>query len=100
LNAYFGNKEQARVFTSATLSIDGDFDHYKQLVGLETDTPHDTWDSPFDYFNQAVLYVPEGMPLPKDDHFVDALFDQILPMLKASRGGVFVLFTSFRNASY
>ena len=46
LNAYFGNKEQARVFTSATLSIDGDFGHYQQLVGLESDTPHSTWDSP------------------------------------------------------
>ena len=96
LNAYFGNKEQARVFTSATLSIDGDFGHYQQLVGLESDTPHSTWDSPFDYFNQAALYVPEGMPLPKDDGFVDALFDEVLPILQASQGAAFVLFTSFR----
>lgn len=96
LNAYFGNKEQARVFTSATLSIDGDFAHYQQLVGLESDTPFDTWDSPFDYFNQAVLYVPEGMPLPKEEGFVDALFEQVLPILQASKGAAFVLFTSFR----
>lgn len=96
LSAYFGNKEQSRVFTSATLSIDGDFDHYKQLVGLDADTPFNTWDSPFDYFNQAVLYVPEGMPLPKEDNFVDALFDEVLPILQASNGGAFVLFTSFR----
>jgi len=96
LNAYFGNKEQARVFTSATLSIDGDFGHYQQLVGLEVDTPYNTWDSPFDYFNQAVLYVPEGMPLPKEDSFVDALFDEVLPILQASQGAAFVLFTSFR----
>jgi len=96
LNAYFGNKEQARVFTSATLSIDGDFGHYQQLVGLEADTPYNTWDSPFDYFNQAVLYVPEGMPLPKEDSFVDALFDEVLPILQASQGAAFVLFTSFR----
>ncbi len=96
LNAYFGNKDQARVFTSATLSIDGDFAHYQQLVGLESDTPYDTWDSPFDYFNQAVLYVPEGMPLPKEDGFVDALFEQVLPILQASKGAAFVLFTSFR----
>ena len=96
LNAYFGNKEQSRIFTSATLSIDGDFSHYTQLVGLEADTPFDTWDSPFDYFNQAVLYVPEGMPLPKEEGFVDALFDQVLPILQASKGAAFVLFTSFR----
>jgi ATP-dependent DNA helicase DinG len=96
LNAYFGNKEQARIFTSATLSIDGDFTHYKQLVGLENRTPHNTWDSPFDYFNQAVLYVPEGMPLPKEEGFADALFDEVLPILQASQGAAFVLFTSFR----
>lgn len=96
LSAYFGNKEQARVFTSATLSIDGDFDHYQQLVGLSSGTPYDTWDSPFDYYNQAVLYVPEGMPQPKEDNFAEALFDEVLPVLLASQGGAFVLFTSFR----
>lgn len=96
LNAYFGNKDQARIFTSATLSIDGDFDHYQQLVGLQSDTPNNTWDSPFDYYNQAVLYVPEGMPAPKEDGFADALFSQVLPVLQASQGGAFVLFTSFR----
>jgi len=96
LNAYFGNKEQARVFTSATLSIDGDFAHYQQLVGLESNTPNNTWESPFDYFNQAVLYVPEGMPQPKEDGFSDALFAEVLPILRASAGGAFVLFTSFR----
>ncbi len=96
LTAYFGNTDQARVFTSATLSIDGDFGHYQQLVGLPSDTPHAAWDSPFDYFNQAVLYVPEGMPLPKEDGFVEALFNEVIPILEASRGAAFVLFTSFR----
>lgn len=96
LTAYFGNKEQARIFTSATLSIDGDFGHYQQLAGLPSDTPVDTWESPFDYFNQAVLYVPEAMPEPKEDGFTKAFFDQVLPVLRASQGGAFVLFTSFR----
>lgn len=96
LKTYFGNAEQARIFTSATLSIDGDFDHFKSLIGLKEDTQFATWDSPFDYFNQAVLYVPEGMPEPKDEQFNQALFDEVLPVLEASCGGAFVLFTSFR----
>ena len=96
LSNYFGGADQARVFTSATLSVDGNFDHYKQLVGLKKETQVETWDSPFDYFNQAVLYVPEGMPPPKDDNFNQALFDEVLPVLEASKGGTFVLFTSFR----
>jgi ATP-dependent DNA helicase DinG len=96
LNAYFGNQDQARVFTSATLSVNGDFDHYQQLAGLHSDTHCQTWDSPFDYYNQAVLYVPEGMPEPKEDGFTAALFEEVLPILQASSGGAFVLFTSFR----
>ena len=96
LSSYFGNKEQARIFTSATLSIDGDFSHYQQLTGLASDTLVETWDSPFDYFNQAVLYVPEGLPEPKDEAFGQALFNEVLPVLEASQGGAFVLFTSFR----
>lgn len=96
LSTFFGNTEQARVFTSATLSIDGDFSHYQQLVGLASSTPVKTWDSPFDYYNQAVLYVPEGLPEPKEDGFTKAMFDEVLPVLQASKGRAFVLFTSFR----
>ena len=96
LSQYFGNNQQARIFTSATLSVDGDFKHFQHLVGLQNGFREETWDSPFDYFNQAVLYVPEGMPAPKDDGFGDAVFSEVLPLLTASQGGAFVLFTSFR----
>lgn len=96
LNKYFGNDEQCRVFTSATLSIDSDFSHYQQLVGLPSSTRIGSWESPFDYYNQAVLYVPEGLPPPKDDGFTKAMFDAVLPVLEASKGRAFVLFTSFR----
>ena len=96
LSQYFGNADQARVFTSATLSIDGNFEHFQQLVGLNNDVQQETWESPFDYYNQAVLYVPEAMPQPKSDEFAQALYDRVLPVLKASQGAAFVLFTSFK----
>jgi ATP-dependent DNA helicase DinG len=96
LSGYFGNSDQARVFTSATLSIEGDFSHFQQLAGLSSSTINQTWDSPFDFFNQAVLYVPEGLPEPKDDDFSAAMFNEVLPILQASKGRTFVLFTSFR----
>ena len=96
LSTFFDNKQQARIFTSATLSVGGDFSHYRGLVGLPDTTPVDTWDSPFDYYNQAVLYVPEGLPEPRDDGFTEAMFEVALPVLQASRGRTFVLFTSFR----
>lgn len=96
LTSFFGNNAQSRVFTSATLSVDGDFSHYKHLAGLPAETVTKTWDSPFDYFEQAVLYVPEGLPAPKEEGFAEALFGRVLPVLEASQGGAFVLFTSFK----
>lgn len=96
LSSFFGNNSQARVFTSATLSVDGNFDHFKQLVGVGSDHKVASWDSPFDYFNQAVLYVPEGLPAPKDDSFADVFFERVFPVIDASEGAAFVLFTSFR----
>lgn len=96
LHSYFGNGEQARVFTSATLSIDGDFSHFQELAGIDDTAQLRTWESPFDYFDQAVLYVPEGLPEPKEDGFTDAIFDEILPVVQASEGHAFLLFTSFR----
>lgn len=96
LESYFSNAKQSRVFTSATLSIAGDFSHYQQRVGLKSSTPVATWESPFDYYNQAVLYVPEGLPSPKDDGFSQALFEVVLPVIEASKGRAFILFTSFR----
>ena len=96
LSQYFGNADQARVFTSATLSIDGNFEHFQQLVGLNNEVQQETWESPFDYYNQAVLYVPEAMPQPKSDEFAQALYNRVLPVLKASQGAAFVLFTSFK----
>ncbi|NND80909.1 MAG: ATP-dependent DNA helicase [Gammaproteobacteria bacterium] len=96
LSEFFANTPQARIFTSATLSVAGGFSHFQQLVGLPEGTAAHSWDSPFDYYNQAVLYVPEGLPEPKEDSFTQAIYDAVLPVLHAAAGRSFVLFTSFR----
>src|SRR5687767_5149017 len=54
---------RAWVFTSATLSVAGDFAHYCSALGL-ADAHTSSWDSPFDYEHQALLYVPTRMPEP------------------------------------
>lgn len=102
LSLYFSREGQERndialIFTSATLSVDGDFSHFQQLVGVHDSSRRQSWDSPFDYFNQAVLYVPEGLPEPKEDGFNDAIYDAIVPLLESSEGHAFLLFTSFKN---
>ena len=50
---------RAWIFTSATLAIGGDFSLYQRELGLG-DAATGYWESPFDYANQAMLYLPRG----------------------------------------
>lgn len=90
-----GGHPKAWIFTSATLSVRQDFAHYQQQMGLEAASTQ-SWDSPFDYQNQSLLYVPEGMPNPNDAGYTQAVVDSALPVIEAAGGHTFFLFTSLR----
>ncbi len=86
---------RAWIFTSATLSVRGDFRHYLGQIGLpEADTA--VWDSPYDYAHQALLYVPQRMPDANTPGFTRACVEAAWPVLRASGGRAFLLFTSLR----
>jgi ATP-dependent DNA helicase DinG len=99
----FGSRveEQARawVFTSATLSVNRDFGHYCNQMGL-TDARTASWDSPYDFARQGLLYIPESLPEPNSQAHTDAVIDAALPLIEAAGGGAFVLFTSLRAMRY
>lgn len=84
------------VFTSATLSVGGDFTHFTSQMGLEEAATLQL-DSPFDYPNNALLWLPGDLPEPRDAEFVPALLDRVVPLLEASNGRAFLLFTSHRS---
>jgi len=86
---------RAWVFTSATLSVRGDFSHYLHEIGLP-EARTSVWDSPFDYARQALLYVPQGMPDPNTPDYTEAVVNAAWPVLQASGGRAFLLFTSLR----
>jgi len=86
---------RAWVFTSATLSVAGDFSHYSGALGLE-DARTASWGSPFDYERQALLYVPGRMPEPNTPEYTAAVIRAALPLIEASGGRAFLLFTSLR----
>jgi ATP-dependent DNA helicase DinG len=86
---------RAWVFTSATLSVRGDFTHYAAQMGLSARRSM-TLPSPFDYSTQGLLYVPRNLPQPSSPTFTDAVFDAALPAIEAAGGGVFVLCTTLR----
>ena len=82
------------ILTSATLAAGEDFNFYLQQMGLDmAQTAH--YDSPFDYARHAMLYLPDSLPEPHDRRFVDAMVDASLPVLNASKGRAFMLFTSY-----
>ncbi|WP_124705748.1 ATP-dependent DNA helicase [Sulfuriferula multivorans] len=86
---------RAWIFTSATLSVKGDFAHYRKQLGLMEATSV-SWDSPFDYDQQAMLYVPTDMPEPNTPAYTGAVVEAALPVIAASQGRAFLLFTSLR----
>lgn len=86
---------RAWVFTSATLSVRGNFTHYAAQLGLDRDRSM-TLDSPFDYASQGLLYVPRDLPQPSDPRFTDAVLDATLPLIEAAGGRTFLLCTTLR----
>jgi ATP-dependent DNA helicase DinG len=95
LRAMRMSTDAAWIHTSATLSIAGDFQHFARQLGLEDPrTLH--VESPFDYGRQALAYLPKDLPDPAARDFTDKVIAAIKPVLEASDGRAFLLFTSHR----
>ena len=90
-----GGHPRAWIFTSATLAVQGKFNHYCAELGLG-EPESACWESPFDYGKQAVLYAPLGMPEPNSFGYTDAVVDAAFPAVVAAGGGAFFLCTSLR----
>ena len=92
-NERFPRHARACVFTSGTLAVAGQFDHFVQRLGL-ADARTLALPGSFDYQTRALLYLPGDLPEPSDPGYTDALVAAALPVLRASRGRAFMLFTS------
>jgi ATP-dependent DNA helicase DinG len=85
----------AWVFTSATLAIGDDFSHVAARLGVpEASTLK--LDSPFDFPRQGLLYLPPGLPTPGAEDYTERMIDAVRPLIVASGGRAFLLFTSHR----
>jgi ATP-dependent DNA helicase DinG len=83
------------VFTSATLAVGDDFDHFVRRVGIRAQVK-EVLQSPFDYRSNGRIYIPDGLPDPSESDHTSTFVDELLPLIEASGGGAFVLFTSYR----
>jgi ATP-dependent DNA helicase DinG len=95
LGSLIESHASAWVCTSATLAVGESFDHFTRRLGMkEADTAR--FGSPFDYARQALLYLPRGLANPSSPGYTEQVVDIALPVLQASGGRAFMLFTSHR----
>ncbi len=84
------------VLASATLAVSGNFDFVQNRLGLQNARTL-VVAGHFDYGKQALLYVPQHLPDPRNALFGKMAADEIVQILQASRGRAFVLFTSYQQ---
>jgi ATP-dependent DNA helicase DinG len=96
LREYVESRPCAWVFTSATLAIGEDFSHFAARVGLPEARTLQI-DSPFDYHTQARIFLPPHMPEPQHPAFAERFIAACAPLLEASGGRAFLLYTSYRG---
>ncbi len=93
------HEESAWIFTSATLSIGGHLHHFLETFSLsehDVNTQAIILQSPFDYLNNTLFYLPRYLPEPNLSHATDQVMQQIIPLINMSQGNAFVLLTSYR----
>jgi ATP-dependent DNA helicase DinG len=86
------------VLTSATLTVQGSFEHIRRRLGLGTETSAArelVVPSHFKYQDQALLYLPPEMPDPRAPNYPEAAARCIQRVLEITKGRAFCLFTSY-----
>lgn len=89
------NRPAAWIYASATLAVSNSFDHFAKRIG-STAPKTLCLDSPFDYQKNTLLYLPTGLPEPREMNYTDTVIEKAVPVIKAAGGRCFFLFTSYR----
>ncbi len=94
LDRLFSQKESV-VLTSATLSAQGNFDYSRQRLGIPAASNELLVGSPFDYRKAALLLIPEDMPQPQTEGYVEAMSQALIDLGRSLSGRTMALFTSY-----
>jgi len=93
--ALLARESCAYILTSATLTMADSFDCFLNSLGLTTAETL-LLPSPFDFKQQALLYLPRGLPDPNALNYHECLVERAVPIIQACAGRCFFLFTSHR----
>jgi len=88
------DRMRGTVLTSATLSIEGSFEHICRRLGIQ-DSKQLSLPSEFNYAEQTMLYLPRTMPEPRLENFSTAAGQEVVQLIRSTKGRAFVLFTSY-----
>ena len=89
------DRKDCVVMTSATVSTEATFDYIRQRTGLPEESNELLVGSPFDYQKAALLLIPEDMPVPNQDGYLEALARVLADLGKTLEGHTMALFTSY-----
>ncbi len=95
LKEHLFDQMRSTVLLSATLATHSGFGYTKERLGVDGEPIEALYSSPFDYKNQALFLIPEDLPKPDDQRFMEEANSVILDAITASRGRAFILFTSY-----
>ena len=95
------------IFTSATLSTgNNDFSYFMHNIGADKVKDNslvleNSYDSPYNYGENALVYCCKDVPNPKDrNKYLNYLVIKIKELIKLTNGKVLVLFTSKNDMNY
>ena len=83
------------IVTSATLAVGRNLNFYTKRIGF--DGNRIILGSPFNYPEQAKVFVSKNIPDQRNIHYHDILSENILKYLRITSGKAFVLFTSYNS---
>jgi ATP-dependent DNA helicase DinG len=92
---WIADKPNAWVFTSATLTVAGKFNSFIQQLGI-ADPITASWQSPFDYASQSLLYMPNLPVEPSQQSYNMHVAEVAKSVIEHSEGRIFLLFTSYK----
>lgn len=88
------HERRCAIFTGATLRTDSGFRYIRDRLGL-WDVQIASVESPFDYKQSTLLYLPADMPL-QINPSISRQWEAIVDAVRAAQGRTLVLFTSYQ----
>lgn len=97
LQEHLFTRTSSVIMTSATLSAAGSFSFLRERLGIPPESKESIFLSPFSFKEQALLYIPNPFPEPKEPVFCDCVAKAALEILTKTHGRALFLFTSYQN---